>query len=124
MPQNTGTDQVLYEDHLVCITTQTITFRNYYFPFGTPKSVPFDQIERIEFSKPSIMNGQWRIWGSGNLLTWFPCDWNRPKRDLIFILFKRNARTSIGFTVENSTMAQLTLERQGVAMQPRESYKE
>jgi len=111
---------ILYEDNLVSISSGGILFRKYYVPFGTPKLVRFNEIERIETYPPTIANGQWRIWGTGNFVTWFPCDTKRPTRDRIFLLRQRNAKISIGFTVENSALAQLILEGQGVTFQSKE----
>jgi hypothetical protein len=90
-----------YEDKLVHITGQYIVFQRYYFPFGS-KEVLVSEIEYITVLQPSMANGSWRIWGTGDFSTWFPCDWRRPKRDVIFRLKLKDRSRYIGFTVEDS----------------------
>lgn len=90
-----------YADKLVHITGQYIVFRWYYFPFGS-KEVAVADIEYISVLEPCLANGSWRIWGTGDFSTWFPCDWRRPKRDVIFRLKLRSKHRYIGFTVEDS----------------------
>ena len=102
----------LYTDGLVEITDQEIIFRRYYFPFGGNKHVALKDIESIEIRPPSFWGGSWRIWGSGDLLTWFPLDGARPNRDRLFITHLRGRSRRIGFTVEHSKeVAQLLQER-------------
>jgi len=90
-----------YEDKLVQITGEHIVFQRYYFPFGS-KEVRVSEIESIAALQPSLATGSWRIWGTGDFSTWFPCDWRRPKRDVIFLLKLKDKSRSIGFTVEDS----------------------
>lgn len=90
-----------YADKLVHITGQHIVFRWYYFPFGS-KQVLVSDIDYISALQPCLANGSWRIWGTGDLSTWFPCDWRRPKRDVIFRLKLKSKPRYIGFTVEDS----------------------
>jgi hypothetical protein len=73
----------------------------YYFPFGK-KHVTLSDIEYIEAKTPTLLNGKWRIWGTGDFITWFPCDSSRPIRDTIFIAHLKNRIVRIGFTVEES----------------------
>jgi hypothetical protein len=93
--------QVIYSDKLVRITENSILFKRYYFPFGS-KSIEFSMIHRVEVIKSSLLNGKWRIHGSGDFRTWFPHDSDRPKRDRIFLLHLNRRWRCIGFTVENS----------------------
>jgi hypothetical protein len=92
---------ILYANTLIEITSQTILFRNYYFPYGK-KQIAWSEIEHIEVTEPTILNGKFRIHGTGDFRTWFPRDRKRPTRDKIFIIYLRNKNRRIGFTVENS----------------------
>jgi len=102
----------IYQDKLIEITDQEVVFHRYYFPFGGDKHVPFSHIESIQVRQPSFFGGSWRIWGSGDFLTWFPLDGRRPSRDKIFLASLRNSYRRIGFTVEDSqTVASILRER-------------
>lgn len=92
---------VVYSDKLIEITDSSITFRWYYFPFGS-KQVCLSEIESVTVTKPTFWTGKWRIHGTGDFKTYFPCDWKRPTRDKIFIIKLRNKWMRIGFTVEDS----------------------
>jgi hypothetical protein len=91
----------VYKDKSVEVSADSIFLKNYYFPF-IGKRVLFKQIESVIVEKPTLLAGQWRIWGTGNFTIWFPLDIARPKRDKIFIVSLIGKRIRIGFTVENS----------------------
>ena len=95
------TGKQLYKDTLVCISGDSITFFRYSL-FLRKKTVPLSEIDHIDVKAPTVMNGKWRLWGTGNFTIWFPLDVSRPSRDRIFIATFRNQRMQIGFTVENS----------------------
>lgn len=95
-------DGYIYKDNLVEISNNSITFFSYYYPGGKSLSVSFYDIEKIEVKEPTLLNGKYRFWGTGNFLTWYPKDFKRSKRDYIFFLFRKNKRIKIGFTVEDS----------------------
>jgi len=89
-----------YSDSLVEVSQTGIRFRNYYFPFGS-KFVRFFHILRVTKMRPTLWNGKWRLWGTGDFRTWFPRDWRRPQRSCIFLLRLSTQKTRIGFTVED-----------------------
>ncbi len=91
----------IYSDNLVKVYENGIRFRNYYFPFGS-KFVEFSDILGFEKKSPAFLNGKWRIWGTSNFMVWFPLDWNRPRRNSIFLIRLVSQRIRIGFTVENT----------------------
>ena len=64
---------LIYTDKLVEITEREILFRHYYFPIGS-KKIDITNIERVKILKPTLLNGKWRIHGSGDFHTWFSCD--------------------------------------------------
>ncbi len=104
----------LYKDHLVEVTDEEVVFHRYYFPFGGDKHVPLSRIESVQVRPRSIWSGSWRIWGSGDLRTWFPFDGARPSRDRVFIAFLRGCWRRIGFTVEDSEQVIEILQQQGL----------
>jgi hypothetical protein len=95
-------ENILYTDKLIEIRNDTISFHNYYFSIATAKSVKFDEIETIFIKQPTLINGKYRYWGSGDFIHWFPLDFHRSTRDTIFILHRKNKKINIGFTVEDS----------------------
>ncbi len=105
--------EVLYSDHLVEIRFNEIIFKKYCFPAGA-KRVSFSEIKNIVARDPSFFTGKWRIFGSGDLKTWFPPDLKRPERDKIFILTRRQGWWRIGFTVEDSERVIKIFKDQGL----------
>ena len=109
----TGRKEPLYSDDLVEIRTDSITFKGYYFPFGS-RTLPLEQVENILWWKPLWWSGKYRYWGTGDFRTWCPKDWRRHTRDRMFCIFKKGRRTRIAFTVEDSTRVIAVLENLGV----------
>ena len=95
-------ENILYSDKLIEIRNDSILFHNYYFPIPSDKTAKFDEIENFFTVTPTIINGKYRYWGSGDFILWFPLDTQRSKRDIIFILHRKNKKIKIGFTVEDS----------------------
>jgi len=96
----------IYHDSLVTITADEIVFAQYYFPLHTPKTVRLTDIAAITVCKPTIWNGKWRLHGTGNIKTWFPADYNRPRRDRIFMADLKSQWVKIGFTVEDGPLVE------------------
>jgi|SRR5215471_17109115 len=94
----------LYEDSLVVLTSDSLLLKRYYFPTLKPKLVSLAEVQQIEILYPNLWTGRFRLWGSGDLRTFYPLDLGRPKRDRIFRLTQRDKRIRIGFTVENSEL--------------------
>jgi hypothetical protein len=106
-------EKIIYTDKLVEITTDSILFRAYYFPFGK-KRVAWPQVDTVEIHEPTIANGKYRIHGTGDFRTWFPRDGKRPTRDTIFIINLRSSKRRIGFTVEDTEKAIPVFESKGL----------
>ncbi len=108
-----------YRDRLVELSEGTLLFRRYYFPFGT-KQIRLTDIEQIEVIRHPRRYYNLRIHGSGDLRTWFPCDWRRPWRDRTFILKERWKWRRVGFTVENPELFEqvITTRKLPVTQQP------
>jgi hypothetical protein len=105
---------VLYADRLISISGDSITFFHYYFPIMTSRRVAFADIDHITVHRATLRTGSWRIWGSGNLRTWFPLDLGRPSRDVIFCATVRGRGMNIGFTVDDSYQVQKILTGKGL----------
>ena len=104
---------ILYSDGLITINRDAVIFHNYYFP-GISKTVPISDIERINEYEPTMMNGKWRIWGTGGAYGWFPLDFNRPSRDRIFFVSLKNTAFRIGFTVKDSAQVENIFREMGL----------
>jgi hypothetical protein len=104
----------IYEDRLVQISNDSILIKNYYFPLIGSKRVPFKKIEFVTAEKPSLLKGKFRIWGTGNFVTWYPLDFARPSRDRIFIINLLGKTIRVGFTVNNSETVLRILEQKGL----------
>jgi hypothetical protein len=110
----------LYEDSLVVLTSDSLLLKRYYFPTLKPKLVSLAEVQRIELLCPNLWTRRFRLWGSGDLRTFYPLDLGRPKRDRIFRLTQRDKRIRIGFTVENSQLfiAAISLLSVSVSQKP------
>jgi len=97
---------IIYRDHLVSISDDKIIFEHYYFPSGKQKIVKLADIEWIQVKKSTILNGRWRIHGTGNFKTWYPRDNKRFKRDKIFFAKLKGRWVDIGFTVEDAAQVE------------------
>lgn len=105
--------KILYSDSLVEIRSDSILFRRYSF-FERDRLVPFTDIEKIETKKATIWNGKFRFHGTGDFKTWFPKDFQRYKRDKIFIAHIRYKWWRIGFTVEDSDTVLKIFQEKGL----------
>lgn len=103
-------DEALYKDGLISITDKNIVFYHYYFPTGKKKCIKIDDIECISILKPTLLNGKWRIHGTGNFKVWFPQDNNRPSHDRIFLATLKTQWVNIGFTVEDGDTVEKILK--------------
>jgi hypothetical protein len=102
-----------YLDSLVTITEDGILFRGYGL-LGGDRVVSFSDIEEIVIKRPTFWNGKWRWHGTGDFKTWFPQDYDRQKRDSIFVAHIRKKWWRIGFTVEDSSQVTSLLREKGL----------
>lgn len=108
--------KVRYSDRLVEITNRDILFRLYYFPFGS-KRISLGDVESITVVDCTLKTGKWRLWGTGDFRTWFPCDFSRPSRDKVFFLQRKQGTIRIGFTVEDSSAVIAIFQEMGLVRQ-------
>jgi hypothetical protein len=76
--------ETIYSDSLVTITGENILFKRYDI-FERDKLVFSPYIEKITVKEPTIWNGKFRFHGKGDFHTWFSRDFQRYKRDKIFL---------------------------------------
>ncbi len=107
-------ESIIYKDHLIEISNDSILIKNYYFPLIGAKRVPFKNIQSVTAEEPSLLNGQFRIWGTRNFVTWFPMDFLRPQRDKIFMINLIGKTVDVGFTVKNSETVIKILQQKGL----------
>jgi hypothetical protein len=62
-----------YEDPLISVRDGTLTIRRYHFPTGA-KHIRLEAITGVEGYRTTSMTGNWRIWGLGDLVSWFNQD--------------------------------------------------
>jgi len=103
----------IYQDQLIEITGQEVVFHRYYFPSGSDKHLPLSRIANVRV-RPG---GSWRLWGTGDLRTWFPQDNARPGRDRVFIISLRDSFRRIGFTAEDSNKVAAFFKERGLLLE-------
>ena len=54
---------VLYHDRWIECSSDSISIRGYYFPWGT-KRIPYNSIRSLKRVELSTLRGQARIWGT------------------------------------------------------------
>jgi hypothetical protein len=91
----------IYEDKLLEITEAGLRLKLYYFPWGS-RTVRFSEIDHVVVHKTTVATGAWRLWGSGDLHSWFACDMGRPQRPMIFLIKLIAKSGAIGFTAVDS----------------------
>lgn len=74
-----------YDDGGVACTDDALVIRHYYFPPGS-KRVPYGRIASVRLVQLSLMRGRYRLWGSGDFTHWFNLDWDRPRKEVAFII--------------------------------------
>jgi hypothetical protein len=72
---------VLYHDRWIECSSDSISIRGYYFPWGT-KRIPYNSIRSLKRVELSTLRGQARIWGTANPHYWASLDPGRPKKSI------------------------------------------
>lgn len=67
----------LYKDSSVIIDDTGIIIRNYYFPTGSPKRIPWSDLQNASLKPLTWTAGKWRLWGMNFAPYWFNWDWKR-----------------------------------------------
>ena len=74
----------------------------------------FSRHRKIVIKKPSVRTGKFRFHGTGDFHAWFAKDFERHKRDGMFIAFIRRQWWRIGFTVERSDAVMKIFQERGL----------
>src|SRR5689334_8055240 len=76
----------LYQDDRISIDDSGITVRDYYFPLGGRKFVPWVSIRAARELRLGFWTGKYRLWGMGVTPVWFNLDPIRARREQAFVL--------------------------------------
>ena len=75
-----------YDDGLIALSDDALVIRRYDL-FLRPRSVPYLQIHSVTpVELRGFRFGNWRLWGSSDLIHWFHADWHRPKKHVGLVL--------------------------------------
>lgn len=106
---------VIYQDHLVNISGDSITFHNYSFPlFLSDRKVYFRDYCPHRCEKNSSRGREMANCRVRRFKTWFLMDGGRPSRDKTFYATLKSGWWNIGFTVENSSRVSAILREKGM----------
>lgn len=71
--------ETLYDDGRIVCDDEGLTIRWYYL-WGS-KRFPYGAIRSARPFTLGLLQGKWRLWGSGNLRTWYHLDLSRPRKE-------------------------------------------
>ena len=95
-------DTSLYEDKFVCVSSDGLQIKWYYFPFASSRTVAWNSIESINKEPISFLKS--KGWGMGLSLVWYACDLQRQfsndQQRYLSVTIKGDYLRS-GFSVEN-----------------------
>jgi hypothetical protein len=106
---------VIYSDHLIELSHDSILLRDFFYPFRS-KRVVFSEIAHVLLEKPTLWTGKYRIYGTGDFRTWFGPDMSRASRDRIFVLHPKRGWWRMGFTAVDSTAVEEKLRERGLSL--------
>ncbi|MEZ0371290.1 MAG: hypothetical protein ACAI44_19505 [Candidatus Sericytochromatia bacterium] len=70
---------ILYEDKYLICDDDSITIKEYYFPFGS-KRIPYASIRKLEEKELGVFSGRYRFWGMDLEPYWYHLDWQRASK--------------------------------------------
>jgi hypothetical protein len=76
----------LYQDRWITCTERHLVIRDYYFPTGTPKTIPYGNIRSIVRVEMGVLTGKGRLWGTASPRYWAHLDLGRPRKKTALIL--------------------------------------
>lgn len=106
-----------YADSLVEITDEDILLKKYYFPTFASKLIKLAKIEKIQIIKKTLFDDEFKVMGTSDFQTWYPLDSLRHKRKFLYLIFEKNKRRKIAFTVEDDDKFKSLLADRGVILQ-------
>lgn len=99
-----------YDDGRTRLDDDEILLRRYYFPFGRAKRIGWDEVRAARSTPLKLINGRWRIWGSGTPTVWLGLDGGRPKRTTL-VTIDLGKRIKPAFTPVDPVAALDVVER-------------
>ncbi len=75
----------IYKDRWISCTSDAVTIRGYYFPWGT-KHIAYASIRSVRRVATGALTGRGRIWGTANPRYWASLDPRRPTKQVALIL--------------------------------------
>lgn len=81
-------NNALYFDKIIEIHDDSIVLKN-FFPGMSNRKIVYKDIDHIKVLVPNVWNGKYRISGTGDFRSWFNVDGKRPKRDKLFLIFRK-----------------------------------
>lgn len=105
---------VLYRDRWIECTSEALIVHGYYFPLGTKKIIPYDQILGVQEIEMGTLSGKWRIWGSGDLKHWWHLDPGRPHKARALVLDVGSAAIPV-VTPDGTTQVRAIIESRRAA---------
>ncbi|KAJ2460866.1 hypothetical protein GGI02_005709 [Coemansia sp. RSA 2322] len=82
---HSASDEALYEDKLIKVTSEGITIRSYYFPTMSDKFIRWESMQYVKTAKElGVAWYELKVWGMGLSNIWWNCKARvvkNPKRD-------------------------------------------
>lgn len=76
----------IYDDSMVACGHDGLLIRNFYFPSGRSRKIPWTAIRSVQRRKLRFFSGKLRIWGMDVMPIWYHLDWKRLlKKEAIVI---------------------------------------
>ncbi len=107
----------VYEDNLIKLTDDDILFKKYYIPTFASKIIKLSRIEKIQVIKKTFFDQEIKLMGTDDFKTWYPFDSLRSKRKFLYLLFEKNKRRRIAFTVEDDEKFRDLIRGRGISFQ-------
>jgi hypothetical protein len=105
---------VTYDDGRVACTEEALVIRTYYFP-PHDKRIPYGRIEQVRrVPMTGVLNGRYRIWGSGDFVHWYNYDPRRPRKSVALIVHVAGHRVRPVITPDNPDGVAAELAAHGV----------
>jgi hypothetical protein len=106
-----------YDDGRIALTDDELVIRMYYFPFGDKRLRYSDIAEvRSEPLRIGLLNGRWRIWGSGDFVHWYNFDPGRPRKDTALVIDQTGRSSKPVITPDNPQEVIAELASHGVTV--------
>ncbi|CAG8566264.1 15590_t:CDS:2 [Cetraspora pellucida] len=98
------TELTLYSDKYIIVTSNNLTIKDYYFPFGISFTIPLTEIISVDTAE-ELSLGFWAIkgWGMAFSNIWFAFDLKRHfiSKSKIGVVKVQNHGIRKGFSVED-----------------------